>query len=116
MTIEASIFTVVGALCSGRCYPDRAPIGTPKPYVVYQQVGGQVVNPINGAVPGLRHARVQFMVWVATRATATTLMNQIEDAVRASPLFGSPEGALVARFDEHSELRGAMQDFTFWHS
>lgn len=116
MTVESTIYSVVGALCASRVYPDVAPTGTARPYVVYQQVGGQVLNPIDGSAPGDRHARVQVNVWAATRIAATTLMQQIEDAMRPAPAHGRPVGALIARYDEHSELRGAQQDFTFWHT
>ena len=56
MTIESDLVTVIGGLCSGRIYPDVAPIDTARPYVTYQQVGGETVDPINGDVPDLKSA------------------------------------------------------------
>jgi hypothetical protein len=69
---------------------------------------------VESVVVSTRGARVQFNVWAATRLAANTLMNQIEDALRVSPLHGRPVGALIARTDEMNELRCAQQDFTFW--
>lgn len=116
MSLEADLVGVVGPLLTGGLYPDMAPTGTAKPYGVYQQVGGPVINPVDNSPPGLRGARVQIIVWAGTRVQASALMASIEDALRAAPLSGRPEGAFIARYDEHSELRGAQQDFTFWHS
>jgi hypothetical protein len=113
MSIESTIVDTITSLCS-RVYPDVAPRGTTKPYVTYQQVGGRTIDPLDGDPPGTRNARVQINVWGATRAASTALMNDIEDALRAPPISARPVGALMARYDETTELRGAQQDFSLW--
>lgn len=115
MTIETDIVTVVGALVSNRIYADTAGPGVVIPYVTYQQVGGQVLNPIRG-VPAERMARIQFNVWATTRQSANSLMRQIEDALRASPYYGRPDGALIATYEPVTKLRGAQQDISFFWS
>lgn len=116
MTMESDLLAVVSPIVA-RVYPDIAPAGTTRPYAVYQQVGGGVINPIADVAPGNRQARVQLIVWADTRAQASSLMHQIEDAMRTSAaLHGRPVSALIARFDESTELRGAMQDFIVWHT
>ncbi len=114
MTIEATVVTALGSLCSGRIFPDWAPVDTARPYVVYQQVGGDVLNPINGDVPGYHNARIQFMAWADTRLQANALMRQIEDALRPHPINGRPIGALMARAEPLTKQRGAQQDFSIW--
>lgn len=114
MSLEADLLAVVGALCGSRCYPDAAPEGVGMPYVTWQQVGGQALNPVDGAVPGKRHARIQINAWASTRLAANALMNSIEDAVRPAPLHGRPVGALMARMEPTTAQRGAQQDFEFW--
>jgi len=116
MTIETGIVTVVGPLVSGRIFPDVASFETPKPFVTYMQIGGEVINPINNypAVPNLRNSRIQINVWAKTRNEANTLMRTIEDALRVDPLNGRPVGALIARHEEVTDTRGAQQDFKFW--
>lgn len=114
MSLETDLLAAVGALCGNRCYPDTAPPDAARPYVTWQQVGGQVLNPIDGTVPGIRHARIQINAWAATRLAANALMNSIEDALRPLPLHGRPAGALIARYDEMTRDRGAQQDFEFW--
>lgn len=114
MSVETSLVTALTTLCSGRCYPDFAAHNTTRPYVTYTQVGGAVLNPLNGSVPGKRNARVQINVWADTRQAANELMRSIEDALRPSPLNGRPIGALIARVDGSTSLRGAQQDFSLW--
>lgn len=114
MTIETDLVTTIGALVSGRVYPDFAPAGATLPYVIYQQVGGSVINPIDGTDPGKENSRIQFGAWAETRSAANALMRQIEDAVRPAPLNGRPASALIARYDDGSHIRGAQQDFYFW--
>lgn len=114
MTVETDLVTVIGALCSGRVYPDVAPMNTTRPFVTYQQVGGSVINPIKGEAPGLRNARIQVNVWADTRSAANTLMRDIEDALRPMPYAATPEGALIARYEPETKTRGAQQDFSIW--
>lgn len=114
--IESTMFAALSPLFSGRVFPDVAPTGTAKPYAVYQQVGGQVVDFLEGGAAIKRNARVQINVWAGTRVEANTLMRQVEDALQSSPYFAQTLGALVSRYDEDAECRGAQQDFSLWWS
>lgn len=116
MTIESQLVATIGALCSSRCYPDAAPHDTPRPYVTYQQVGGQVVSFLEGGASVKRNARIQINAWADTRQDANVLMRQIEDALQSSPYYGEPIGALMSRLDEQTQCRGAQQDFSLWWS
>jgi hypothetical protein len=114
MTVETDLVTVIGGLCSGRVFPDVAPIDTARPYVTYQQVGGLTIDPIDGDVPNLKNARMQVNVWADTRSAANVLMRQIEDALRPPPYNARPLSALIARYEEMTKMRGAQQDFSIW--
>lgn len=116
MTIEATIFTAVGPLCSNRVYPDTAPQGATLPYVTYQQIGGRTADFLEGGAPVKRNGRIQFNVWATTRVAANTLMRQIEDTLLASPYYFRPLGALVALYDEEVKQYGAQQDISCWWS
>lgn len=112
MTIEAALHTLISPLCA-RVYPDTAPLDTVLPYVVWVQVGGDAINPVNGGAVNLRWGRIQVNVWAATRIAANTLMRQIEDALRDTPTFAVVEGALISRYEDGPPaLYGAQQDFT----
>ena len=115
MTVEASLFGVLGPLVTSRAYPDLAPIGTVRPYVTYQQVGGQSVNFLDSAVPNKGNSRFQVNVWADTRAAAALLAGQVEQALRtAAALQTTVMGQPVATYDLDTLLFGTRQDFSFF--
>lgn len=114
MTVETSLVTAVAPLLSGRFYADLAALDTPRPYGTYQQIGGQVVEFLEGGAAIKRNARIQINVWADTRQAANELMRSIEDLLQSSPFFGQPIGALLARFEESTRCYGAQQDFSLW--
>ena len=115
MTVEASIFNALQTLVVNRVYPDVAPIGTVRPYVTYQQIGGQSVNFIDTAVPSKANARFQVNVWADTRAAAALLAGQVEQALRtAATLQTTVMGQPVATYEPDTLLFGTRQDFSFW--
>lgn len=114
MSLESQLFTVLQGVCP-RTFPDFAPTSTARPYVTYQQIGGQSVNFMERLVPNKRNARIQVSVWADTRESATTTMQAIEDAIRMSTAFqGEPEAAMTADFDADFPVYSAMQDFNIW--
>ncbi|MEG0885878.1 MAG: DUF3168 domain-containing protein [Janthinobacterium sp.] len=115
MTIETHIYQALRQLVDGRAYPDMAPAGVARPYIVYQQVGGDVVNFLDRTIPSKRNSRMQVCAWADTRIEASSLIEQAELALRAvTVLQAAPLGAPVATYDEETELRGARQDFSLW--
>ena len=114
MSLESQLFTVLQAVCP-RTYPDFAPATTVRPYVTYQQIGGEAVNFVDRLVPNKRNARMQINVWADTRASATTTMQAIEDAIRMSTVFqAEPESAMHCDFDADMPVYAAMQDYNIW--
>lgn len=114
MSLESQLFTVLQSVCA-RTFPDFAPTSTARPYVTYQQIGGEAVNFLDRTNPTKRNARVQVNVWADSRASAVTTMLAIEDAIRAATVFqGEPEAAMSADFDADFPVYSAMQDFSIW--
>ncbi len=117
MSLEADLYSALQALAGGRMYPDVAPENAARPYITYQQVGGQGVNFLDTAVPSKKNARVQINVWADTRLAAATLARSIEDTLRgAVTLQASVLGALTALHEADTGLYGTRQDFSVWHS
>ena len=116
MSLEAKIYTALSALVDDRVYPDVAPEGTAKPYITYQEVGGDAVNYVEGAVPDKQNAIVQINVWALSRIEASSLGKQAEDVLR---LLVDVEtkvlGARVSLYESDTKLRGARQDFSIWY-
>jgi len=115
MTIEADIFNALKGLVANRVYPDPQDIVPIKPYIMWQQVSGEAINYVDPTLPVLRNARIQINVWADTRLQVTTLMRQVEDAMRlASSLQTTVIGAAVSLFESEPRLFGSMQDFSVW--
>ena len=115
MSLESLIFDTLKDVCDSRVYPDFAPEETPRPYITYQQVGGDSLNFIKQSEPSMRSARVQFNVWADTRKDASNLALQLEQALRMNEALNTTVlGAPTSLVDDISKLRGTRQDFTFW--
>lgn len=116
MSLEALVMAAIGNLAGGRVFPDFAPAGTERPFITYQAVGGEAINFVDGAAPGLRNARLQINVWADKRLEASSLAAQVEDAMRAATnLQTTVLGAAVSTFDDEVGARGAMQDYSCWY-
>lgn len=112
--MEADLYALLKAICP-RAYPDIAPTSTAKPYVTYQQIGGKVINPLDGSAPGKRNAVMQINVWAETRSQALLVMGQIEDAMRAATAFSArPQAAAFNDYDHDMQVYGSQQEFSIW--
>lgn len=115
MSVESDIFNTLRGLVADRVFPDVAPFGTQRPYITYQQVGGEALAFMDNALPDKKHGRFQINVWSDTRAEAADLASQVEAAMVAATAFQARAlGAPVALYDSETELRGSMQDFSVW--
>lgn len=116
MTVESNITAALTPLvAAGSVYPDLAPVGAPRPYITYQQVGGQSVDFLERAMPSKKNGRYQVNVWADTRAVAAALILQVEAAIVLATAFqASAQGAPISTFESDTKLYGAMQDFSVW--
>lgn len=115
MTFEADIFaTLTGAdpAIGTRAFPDVAPVGTLRPYITYQGVGGAVVQPLDNTIPNLRTPDIQVNVWADTRKEAKRVALAVEAAMHAATAFIATRYAEpVADYDEDMNRYGTRQDF-----
>lgn len=120
MTFESDLFTLLkaaDAAVGSRVFPDFAPVSTTRPYVTYQAIGGEVINPLENVAPGTRNAEIQVNVWASTRAQALSMSRAIESAMRAATAFTArPISAPVSDFDADIPVYGCLQSFTCWHT
>ena len=117
MSFESDIVATLGPLVDGRIFPDVAPFNTPRPYIIYQQIGGAPLNYIDNTVPDHANAEIQVSVWDDTRLTANTICRLAEDALRIATVFQSrPASGLAALYDDSTERFGAQQDFSIWYA
>lgn len=115
MTTESLIFDALKTLVANRVYPDVGPVGVVKPYITYQQIGGQAVNFMESTTPSKSNGRFQVNVWADTRTAAALLAKQVTAALRAtSALQTTALGEPVATFEADTKLYGTRQDFSLW--
>lgn len=117
MALEADLVACLGALVGGRVFPDVAPIDTPRPYVTYQQVGGDAVSFDDATVSDAENALVQINVWASTRLQANSIARQVQSALITSSAFTArPTVAFRNLLQEDIEpvLYGTLQDFSIW--
>jgi hypothetical protein len=113
MTMEATLFNALKVICP-RAYPDIAPTSTVRPYVTFQQIGGDTLDPLDNSAPGKRNAVMQINVWSNTRAEAVALMDQIEDSLR-TVLSARPQSAKFNDYDNDMLVYSSQQEFRYWY-
>lgn len=120
MSFEGDLFALLKAAApalGSRVYPDFAPTSTPRPYCTWQQIGGDVINPIANDPPGVRLPEIQINVWANTKLEAASIARAIEDAMRAATAFSArPVGDFVGDFDADMAVYGTRQDFRCRHT
>jgi hypothetical protein len=114
VSLETDLYTLLVALCP-RVFPDVAPGNTERPYITWQQVGGQLISPLANEVPDKRNANIQINVWATTRLEAVALAQQVEAAMIQATVFQArPNMAHIASYEEDLNLYGTVQDFSVW--
>jgi hypothetical protein len=114
VALESKLTALLKGVCP-RAYPDFAPNGTARPYVTYQQIGGDVINPLARDVPNAENAEMQITVWSDTRGEAKALIKQIEAAlIVATDFTAKPRSAAASDFDADIPLYSSRQDFRIW--
>jgi len=117
MTIESDIYDTIKGLVGNRVFPDVAPWETARPYITYQQIGGQVIRPLDRVVPDKKHGIFQVNVWADTRAEAAAMALQVEAALIQSTAFiCKPDSAPIANHEPDLNRYGTIQDFSIWSS
>lgn len=115
MTVESDLYTLLKGLVGDRVYPDVAPLSTPRPYITYQQIGGQVLSYVGPEVPSEKNGSFQINVWADSRLAAAALALQVEAAFIGATVFvASPESAPIAQHEPDLNLYGTIQDFSIW--
>ena len=114
MSLESLLYAELTAVCP-RVFPDVAPTTTARPYITYQQIGGESPTYIGREVVGKRNAHIQINVWATTRNETMTLMLAIESHLTlCTTMQAAPDGAMHADIDTDTDLRTAIQDFIIW--
>lgn len=114
MTVEVDLYNTLQSLVGGRVYPDVAPENTEKPYITYQQVGGESNNFLDATISSKKNGRFQINLWATSRIAAADLSRQIEDTLLTSALYAMAMGAPTATYETDTKLYGTRQFFSIW--
>lgn len=110
MSIESDLVALLQAI-NPRVYPDVAPFNTERPFITYQQIGGESIRYGDNTADS-RYPLMQINVWSRSRMEASTLIQQIEDALCAAPAFqATPQGDAMSRYEPDTQLYGSIQRF-----
>jgi hypothetical protein len=89
MTVETQIYTVLKSLVGDRCFPDFAPLGTARPFITFEQTGGEALSFLDGTLPDKKHGRFEIGVYADTRSQCAAIALQVESAMAAATAFQS---------------------------
>lgn len=114
MSLESTLTALLKTV-SPRTFADFAPATTERPYITFQQIGGQVISLLTNQVASKENAEMQINVWADSRTAAKTAIKQIEAALVGSGDFiARPLGAAVSDFDADMNRFCSRQDFSIW--
>jgi hypothetical protein len=113
MSIEATLNTTLGALVGGRVYPDTPPDNPTFPLIVYQQVGGEAVEYLEGTLADQDNARMQIVVWSKTRLEASSLARSAR-TLMVGTLNATTLNAPVSLHEAALKLYGSRTDYSVW--
>ena len=115
MTTESDLFNTLKTLVANRVYPDLAPLNTPRPFIVYGQVGGESLAFLNNTLPDKKHGRFQIDVYADSRAACALVALQVETAMAAATVFNARAiGAPTSTYEPDVLIFGSQQDFSIY--
>ena len=115
MTVESDIYTTLKALVSNRCYPDFAPLDTARPFIVYEQTGGEVVSFMERPLPDKKNGRFEVGVFADTRASCASIALQVEAAMAAATTFQAEAiHAPISDYASDVKIYSSTQNFSVW--
>lgn len=113
MTIEADIRNAIKSLVADRCFPDFAPLGTVRPFITFEQAGGDALYFLDGALPDKKHGRFEIGVYADSRATCASIALQVEAAMAAATAFQSMAiHAPVSDYASETMIYSSTQNFS----
>lgn len=114
MSLESNLVAVLKSVC-GRTFRGVADTATARPYVTFQQVGGDVINLLANAVASKKNAVMQITVWSDSPVEAGQVADAIEAAlITTTTIQARPLAAAVDDYESDMERWGRRQDFTIW--
>jgi hypothetical protein len=113
MTVESDLFGLIKGLVGNRCFPDFAPLGTIRPFLTFEQVGGEALSFIDGSLPDKKHGRFEIGVYADSRASCAAVALQVEAAMAAATVFqASAIHAPISDYASEVKIYSSTQNFS----
>ena len=113
MTVEADIFDTLKGLVSNRCFPDFAPLGTVRPFITYEQAGGEALSFVDGTLPDKKHGRFEVGVFADSRTQCASIALQVEAAMAATTAFQCTAiNAPISDYASEVKIYSSTQNFS----
>jgi hypothetical protein len=113
MSVESDLYTVLKGLVSNRCFPDFAPLGTVRPFITFEQVGGEALSFIDGTLPDKKHGRFEIGVYADSRASCAAVALQVESVMAAATVFQSTAiHAPISDYADEVKIYSSTQNFS----
>jgi type IV pilus biogenesis protein CpaD/CtpE len=112
--LETFTALVSGATDAGdRIYPQVAPDGVARPFIVYQRINTNTENVLSGS-SGLKNTRLQVDVFATTYSQAQQIALAIENLMAS---WSTPNVSIVSQdiFEDEVKLHRVMTDYSIWH-
>lgn len=114
MSMESDLYALLAGICP-RTYPDVAPANSERPYLVWQQIGGESLRYADNTAMDKRFPVVQIAAWSESRLQSLSLIRQVEDALCASTAFtAQPQGEPISQHEPETGLYGNTQRFAIF--
>jgi hypothetical protein len=112
MTVESDLFGLIKGLVGNRCFPDFAPLGTVRPFITFEQVGGEALSFVDGSLPDKKHGRFEIGVYADSRASCAAVALQVEAAMAGATMFQSTAiHAPISDYASEVKIYSSTQNF-----
>jgi len=113
MTVESDLYGILKGLVSNRCFPDFAPLGTVRPFITFEQVGGEALSFLDGTLPDKKHGRFEVSVYADSRAACAAVALQVEGVLAAATVFQSTAiHAPISDYADEVKIYSSTQNFS----
>ena len=113
MTVESDLYGILKGLVSNRCFPDFAPLGTVRPFITFEQAGGEALSFMDSTLPNKKHGRFEIGVYADSRAACAALALQVEAAMSAQTAFQSTAiHAPISDYASEVKIYSSTQNFS----
>ena len=113
MTVESDLFGLLKGLVGNRCFPDFAPLGTARPFITFEQTGGDALSFLDGSLPDKKNGRFEIGVYADSRASCAAIALQVESVMAEATAFqASAIHAPISDYADEVKIYSSTQNFS----